>query len=123
MSLSPVQARRIAVRTVVATVSGMGWCLAVVSGLSTFDGVWRFIGAAQSSLVDAGLAGRQHCWLCGMSRAFRALWQGRPEAALLYNPNSPALFSLMLVLCASPAILWALRKAKTRISKLRSPAS
>ncbi len=106
MSLAPAEQRQLTTRAVLGTFAGMGWSLALVSAASVWEPVWRLLGATQSCLVNGGLAGRQHCPLCGMSHAFRALWQGHLSAALLYNPNSVALFSVMLVACASVALLW-----------------
>ncbi len=106
MSLAPDEQRRITIRAVIGTLGGMGWSLAVVSAASVWDPVWRLLGATQSCLVNGGLAGGQHCPLCGMSHAFRALWQGHLSAALIYNANSVALFSVMLLACASIVLLW-----------------
>lgn len=106
MSVDALEQRRLAARTVIGTFSGIAWSIALVSAASVAEPVWRLLGDTQSCLVNGGLAGRQHCPLCGMSHAFRALWQGQLNAALLYNPNSVALFSVMLVACASGALLW-----------------
>jgi len=106
MSISPATRGRLAFLAVVGTLSGMSWCIAVMSWLCTFGWVWRLLGATRSCLASAGLAGRGHCWLCGMSRAFLAIWQGRFDAALSYNPHSLVLFGFMLLACVSIGLLW-----------------
>ena len=96
---------RLAWQTVLATYSGICWLVAGVSWLATFDWFWRLLGATQCRLSEVGLAGQGHCWLCGMSRGFRAIWHGRFAEALTYNPHSVALFAIMLVGCVYGASL------------------
>ena len=106
MSLTVEARRRIIWRTLIATVSGMGWCLALASSLSVFSGGWRLIQGVRAGFVRAGLAGQGHCWLCGMSHAFRALWLGHLQEAMAYNSRAVALFSVMIAMCASILLLW-----------------
>jgi hypothetical protein len=97
--------RTLAIKTVVATFSGMAWALALGSWLCTFDWAWNFYHAVKGVLVTLGVAGKGHCWLCGMSHAFRAIWQGRLGEAAADNPRALGLFAVMVVLCASAALL------------------
>jgi hypothetical protein len=48
-------------------------------------------------MVTLGLAGRGHCWLCGMSHAFRAIWRGDFAEAVSYNSHSCVVFSVLIV--------------------------
>jgi hypothetical protein len=97
--------RNLAVKTVLATFSGMAWVLALGSWLCTFDWAWNFYHVVKRVLVALGVAGKGHCWLCGMSHAFRAIWQGRLDEAVADNPRALGLFAVMAVLCASAVLL------------------
>ena len=97
---------RLSIRTVVATLSGISWLFAATSLVVSITFLWRTYQATQLLLVRAGLAGRGHCWLCGMSHSFRCIWHGDLHAAASHNPHSLALFASMLLGCASIATLW-----------------
>ena len=97
---------KLAIRTVVATLSGISWVLAAVSLLGSTTFLWHAYESFQHLLLRAGLAGRGHCWLCGMSHSFRSIWHGDFDAAISHNPHSLALFAYMLVGCASVGMLW-----------------
>lgn len=87
------------------------WILAIVSFSAIYDPIWEAIGLFQSRLHDIGLAGHGHSYLQGMSRAFRSIWQGEIEQAILYNPGSPYLFSIMVLGCLlAPFVIIKIRK-------------
>ena len=87
------------------------WILAIVSLGAVYDPVWEIIGLIQSRLHEMSLAGHGHSHLQGMSRAFRSIWQGNIEQALLYNPGSLYLFSVMILGCIlAPYIILKIRK-------------
>ena len=95
---------QLALCTILATYSGICVFIAVTSWLDTYVyWVRRLIDGTRSKLVECRLAGQGHCWLCGMSHAFRAIWRGRIAEALNYNPHSVALFSVMVIGCMSGA--------------------
>jgi hypothetical protein len=97
--------RDLAIKTVVATISGMAWALALGSWLCTFDWAWSLYHEMKRLFVALGVAGQGHCWLCGMSHAFRAIWQDRIAEAVVDNPHALGLFILMVALCASGIVL------------------
>ncbi len=97
--------RDLAVKTVVATFSGIAWALALGSWLCTFYWAWNFYHAVKQVLVTLGVAGKGHCRLCGMSHAFHALWLGRLGEAAADNPHALGLFVVMVALCASAVLL------------------
>jgi hypothetical protein len=101
----PPSRRILAVKTVVATFSGMAWSLALGSWLCTFDWAWNLYHALKGVLATLGVAGQGHCWLCGMSHAFRAIWRGRFAEAAADNSHALVLFALMAAFCASVALL------------------
>ena len=84
---------KLAFHTAVSTFSGSALALLLVSLAATNNEVWNGLGVIQGSLKSCSLAGQGHCWLCGMSHAFRAIWAGNVKGALEYNPRSIKLFS------------------------------
>jgi len=93
--------RILAARTVGLTCGGLAWSLALTSWLCTFEWSWNLRGAIQAHLRGLGVAGHGHCWLCGMSHAFRSLWKGDFREAVEFNPHAPIVFGLMIVGCLS----------------------
>ena len=87
---------RLAIHTVLTTYSGMCAAILSMSWLSTFETVWRALETVQRSLSMLGVIHGGPCWLCGMSRAFRAICQGQVGEALSHNPNAPWLFMTLL---------------------------
>ena len=88
--------RRIALRTVISTISGIAWSVAAASLLTSFDPLWGFYQTTQAFFVRAGSAGKTRCWLCGMSHSFRYIWRGDIHNAVAFNRHSLALFVFML---------------------------
>jgi hypothetical protein len=87
------------------------WILAIVSLGAVYDPIWEIIGLIQSRLHDMGLAGHGHSHFQGMSRAFRSIWLGNIKQAIIYNPGSPYLFSVMIFGCIlAPYIILKIRK-------------
>lgn len=97
--MQPIDSHRLGLRIVLATYSGICSIILFISWLSTFDWVWFLWGSLQEKIASLCLAGQEHCWLCGMSHAFRMIWQGHPEEAVNYNRASLILFAAMLVGC------------------------
>lgn len=95
---------RIALLSILIALGTICWSLALVSLATTQEPVWRLITHIKTQLHQVGLAGQEYCWLCGMSRAFRALWQGDLNTANRLNPNSVWLFELMLSGCAISSV-------------------
>ena len=73
--------------------------MAAVSWIAQFDLVWTDLEALQRYLSVHEIAGHGHCWLCGMSRAFRAIWGGHFRQATEYNAYSLVLFAIVVLGC------------------------
>ena len=87
--------QKVAAVTVALSLSGACFVLSFISALATFDRVWEFIGWVQLE-VSPKQEGHT-CGLCGMSRAFRKIWQGNFQSALQMNPFSHIAFGFMVV--------------------------
>jgi len=103
--MATCERRRLAVRTVLATFSAGCSCVAVASWLARFDWGWSGLQEVQWWINRHGLAGQGHCWLCGMSRAFRSIWRGDIHQAVIYNAHSVTLFTFVLIGCILPIIV------------------
>lgn len=114
--MSPKVKRQLAWQTGLATYSGICWLLALASWLATFGCIWRLFNATQHRLAEAGLACQGHCWLCGMSRGFRAIWGGRFAEAVAYNHYSVLLFAGMVIGCIYDVCLFVVFSRKLRRS-------
>jgi len=102
---------RLAFLSAAGALCACSWILAIVSLCAVYDPIWELIGLVQSRLHEIGLAGHGHSHLQGMSRAFRSIWQGNIEQAILFNPGSPYLFAVMVFGCISaPHIMLKIRK-------------
>lgn len=90
------------------------WGVAVISLLATQGWMWEFLGAIQRAFGETHQLASP-CWLCGMSRAFRAIWQGDLAEAARLNVNAIPLFYTVIVGCAlGPVGLWGLRDTGDR---------
>jgi|CXWL01.1.fsa_nt_gi hypothetical protein len=97
--MQAIDSHQLGLRIVVATYSGVCTIILVISWLSTFDWAWFLWGSLQGRIASLNLAGQGHCWLCGMSHAFRSIWQGHLEEAAQYNQASLFLFTIILFGC------------------------
>jgi hypothetical protein len=103
---------RLAFLSAVVALCACCWILAFVSLGAVCDPIWELIGLVQSRLHEIGFAGHGHSHLQGMSRAFRNIWQGNIEQAILYNPGSPYLFTVMIFGCIiTPLIIKEIKKS------------
>jgi hypothetical protein len=111
--------RRLAVDTLITTVSGLCLGLAVVSFAAQHPLIWT--GLTHIPRWWSGLVPVPHarCWLCGMSRAFVALWQGDFSAAAAFNPHALWVFGAMLGGIALGGLHWSFRLAAKRFSDAR----
>ena len=91
-----MDSHRLGLRIVLATYSGICTIILFVSWLTTFDWAWSLWGSLQGRIASLNIAGEGHCWLCGMSHAFRSIWQGHLEEALHYSQASLSLFTAIL---------------------------
>ncbi len=99
---------KLAAKTIIATLSFNCWLLAVISFLANQNWMSRSIHTLQAGIVSTGpfAHGQQQCWLCGMSRSFKSIWQGKFDQAMHYNSNSVWLFSLMILGCLAGLVLF-----------------
>lgn len=78
------------------TMSSLNGFVLGLSALISLTPLWEPYTAVASAL-RAWTASPQHtCWLCGMSRAFRCIWQGDWNNASQLNPNASSLFIVLL---------------------------
>lgn len=87
--------QKVAAVTVAFSLSGACFVLSLISALATFDWMWEFIGWVQLE-VSPKPEGHS-CGLCGMSRAFREIWQGDFQSAFRLNPFSHIAFGVMIM--------------------------
>jgi hypothetical protein len=93
--------RSLGIKTALITFGLGALILSVVSVASVNDYIWNELGACQNWLRLSCNLKQTHCWLCGMSHAFRSLWKGELSKAIIYNDKSPYLFVVMIILSMS----------------------
>ena len=98
---------------VLSSASAMCILLSIVLGLAAYEWMWRIISSVQTKLGGLYADPQHNCWLCGMSRAFRAIWNGSIEHALTLNPYSLYLFWSMIAGCITGPVLWGILGARS----------
>jgi hypothetical protein len=106
--------KRLVVDTLVSSLAGACLLLALVSWAAQLPAVWGMLSGMQRAFASLAPAHQHKCWLCGMSRAFVALWRGDAVEATMLNPNAPWLFGAMLSGVAMGLVYWLLRSLTTK---------
>lgn len=83
--------------------------LTLISWAAQVPEVWGLLGKVQHALSSLAAAHQRPCCLCGMSRAFVALWRGDVASASPLNPNAPWLFGTMLAGVGAGTAYWIVR--------------
>lgn len=96
-----------------SSASAMCMLLLIISGLATYEWMWSIISSLQAELNGIYTNPQHSCWLCGMSRAFRAIWNGKTEYAIMLNPYSLHLFRAMIAGCVIGPALWGVLAVKS----------
>ncbi|MFC1452087.1 DUF2752 domain-containing protein [Verrucomicrobiota bacterium] len=95
--------------------AGIMLMLAAASFCARYQPVWRSMEAARRLLSPSVVqCAEHHCPLCGMSRAFVALWRGDLGTAESLNPRAKPLFCLMLLSILVGPVYWVARAVTFR---------
>ena len=68
----------------------------ILSAVISLTPLWDAYTGVASTLRAWTTGTAETCWLCGMSRAFRCIWQGDWSKASQLNPNALTLFVALL---------------------------
>jgi len=101
--------RRLVTDTLVGALAAACLLLALVSWSAQSAPVWNLLGDMQQRFASLAPAHEHRCWLCGMSRAFVALWRGEMASASALNPNAAPVFGAMLAGVAVGVVYWLVR--------------
>ena len=77
----------------------------ILSAVISLTPLWDGYTGLATTLRSWTSGAEQSCWLCGMSRAFRCIWQGDWSKASQLNSNALTLFVALLAGAALGSLL------------------
>lgn len=119
----PANKARLTAYSICATFSVLCWLLLLTALASTTSAGWGVIGRYKAALISLGQPTHTHCWLCGMTRAFRCICLGKFREASAYNDLSPLLFGVIIVGCLLPPVYLLGRRITKARTESRTIAS